>query len=250
MIGESAVAIVDRAAAGERTGDMAAWHEETIAALDLETTGVDPIDARMVQASLVFVGPDGAVDAESWTGIVNPGVDIPADASAVHGITTEMARERGVSPADALGRLSALLDGIAARALPLVIYNVPYDWPLLLSEARRHDVAVPRVLLIDPLICDRAMDRFRRGSRRLTDVAQHYGHALDHAHDAEADAVAAVAIARAIATRFSDVGEHTPAELQELQAGWYTEWARSLSEFRGEPIDAGWPLPESAAHLR
>jgi len=226
---------------------MSAWHEGVIAALDLETTGVDPLDARIVQASLVFVEPDGTLGTESWTGLVDPGVDIPVGASNVHGITTEMAREHGIRLAEALGHLLDRLDRVVERTLPLVIYNAPYDWPLLLAEARRNDLTVPRALIIDPLICDRAMDRFRPGSRRLEDVAGHYGYVLDDAHDAEADAVASVAIARAVAASFSDVGEHSPAELQQLQAEWYADWARGLSEFRGEPIDQGWPLPESAS---
>jgi DNA polymerase-3 subunit epsilon len=220
-----AAAIVDRAAARERTGDVAAWYEGIVPALDLETTGIDPLGARIVQAALVFVEPGGTIDAEGWIGIVDPGIEIPAGASAVHGITTAIARARGIRPADALGQIAGLLDAIADRALPLVIYNAPFDWPLLIAEARRHDVAVPRVLIIDPLVCDRAMDRYRRGSRKLEDVARHYDYALDHAHDAEADAVAAVAIARAIATRYADVGERTPTQMQPLQADWYAEWA-------------------------
>ena len=64
---------------------MGAWYEGTIAALDFETTGVDPLNARIVQAALLFVHPDGSVGPESWTGIVDPGVEIPAGASDVHG---------------------------------------------------------------------------------------------------------------------------------------------------------------------
>ena len=130
-----------------------------------------------------------------------------------------------------------------------MIYNAPDDWQLLIAEARRYEVAVPRVLIVDPLVCDRAMDRYRRGRRKLTDVARHHGYALDDAHDAEADAVAAAAIARAIATSYSDVGERTPTQVQPLQADWYAKWARSFSEYRGERVDPGWPLPESAARL-
>ena len=224
---------------------MAVWHEGILATLDLETTGLDPLTARIVQAALLLVGPDGTVHAESWTGIVDPGIEVPSEASAIHGITTEIARARGGRAADALPQLVDLLGRIADRALPLVIYNAPFDWPLLIAEARRANVAVPQVPIIDPLVCDRAMDRFRSGRRRLADVAQHYGGRLDHAHDATADAVAAVAIARAIASRFADVGMRTPGELQPLQAEWFADWAHGLSEFRGERVDAGWPLPES-----
>ena len=228
---------------------MPAWYEGVTAALDLETTGIDPLDDRIVQAAFVFVELDGTIGAKSWIDIINPGVEIPVAASHIHGITTEIARARGIQPADALGQIAGLLDEITECAIPLVIYNAPFDWPLLIAEARRHGVAMPRVPIIDPLVCDRAMDRYRRGSRKLEDVARHYDYALEHAHYAEADAVAAVAIARTVASRYADVGGHTPAQLQPLQAEWYAEWARTLSEYRGERIDSGWPLPETAAHL-
>jgi len=242
-------AIVDRATVRERKDGMDAWHEGILAALDLETTGINPLEDRIVQAALMFVEPDGTIGAKSWIDIVDPGVEIPAGASEVHGITTETARAHGIHPADALGQISELLDEIVERAIPLVIYNAPFDWPLLIAEARRHNLAMPPVLIIDPLVIDRAMDRYRRGSRKLKDVARHYDYALDRAHDAEADAVAAVAIARAIAVRYSDVGERTPAQLQPLQKDWYIEWAHRLSEYRSERVDPGWPFPESAAHL-
>ena len=54
---------------------------------------------------------------------------------------------------------------------------------------------------------------------------------------------------RAIAARHSDIGEHTPAQLQSLQEDLYVEWIRGLSEHLRKSVDPGWPLPESAAHL-
>ena len=51
---------------------MGTWREGIIAALDLETTGIDPLRARIVQAALVLVGPDGTIGEESWTGMSTP----------------------------------------------------------------------------------------------------------------------------------------------------------------------------------
>ena len=77
---------------------MPRWFEDTLLALDLETTGLDPIEDRIVQAAVVLVGADGAVSDKSWDGIVDPGVPIPVGASNIHGITTERARQRSVQP--------------------------------------------------------------------------------------------------------------------------------------------------------
>lgn len=52
---------------------------------DLETTGVDASKDRIVEISMIKVMPDGTEDTR--TRRINPGMPIPAEATAVHGIT-------------------------------------------------------------------------------------------------------------------------------------------------------------------
>ena len=54
---------------------------------DLETTGVDPAHDRIVEISMVKVEPDGSKQVK--TRRINPEMPIPAEATAVHGITDE-----------------------------------------------------------------------------------------------------------------------------------------------------------------
>ncbi|MBE6189707.1 MAG: 3'-5' exonuclease [Alistipes sp.] len=54
---------------------------------DLETTGVDTSKDRIVEISMIKVMPDGSKDVK--TRRVNPEMPIPAEATAVHGITDE-----------------------------------------------------------------------------------------------------------------------------------------------------------------
>ena len=56
-----------------------------LAVLDLETTGVNAQTDRVVEISILTLRPNG--DAEHYTRRVNPGVPIPPEATAVHGIT-------------------------------------------------------------------------------------------------------------------------------------------------------------------
>ncbi len=228
---------------------MPHWFQQTLVALDLETTGLDPLQDRIVQAAVVYVAADGSSSGKGWDGIVDPGVPIPTGASDIHGITTERARSVGVAPREALGLIAGLIDDAARDGVPLVIYNALFDWPFVLAEARRHGVDFEQPEIVDPLVLDRAMDRYRRGSRRLEDVAVHYGHDLTNAHDARADAIAAVAVARAIGAAYPEVGDVTPADLRPLQVRWFTDWTEGLAEHLGEPVDAGWPLPRNAGHL-
>jgi DNA polymerase-3 subunit epsilon len=54
---------------------------------DLESTGTDPRTARIVEIAITQIKPDGT-HVNYWS-LVNPGVSIPAEATAVHGITDE-----------------------------------------------------------------------------------------------------------------------------------------------------------------
>lgn len=218
-----------------------------LAALDFETTGTDPATARPVQASLLVVAADGTLVYERST-LIDPGVEVPAEAAAVHGITTE--RARGGIPVDrAIAGLAAeLAPGGAAHGHPLVICNVPYDWPLLLCELGRHAFELPpEPTFLDPLLLDRVVDKYRKGSRKLADMAAHYGVTFDgDAHGARADALAAVRVTRRIFAQYADLNTLTAADLQRRQRGWYADWKAGINAYwkrRGEAkeVTNGWP---------
>ena len=59
-------------------------------AFDLETTGTKPQADRIVEIGAVLF--DGDQAAGTYGTLIDPGVPIPADASAVNGITDEMVR--------------------------------------------------------------------------------------------------------------------------------------------------------------
>ena len=58
---------------------------------DLETTGVDTARDRIVEISMVKVMPDG--EEITKTRRLNPGMHIPEEASAIHGITDDDVRD-------------------------------------------------------------------------------------------------------------------------------------------------------------
>lgn len=95
------------------------WADDPMSPFDIESTGVDTETARIVTASVVtIVGSTPRV--RSW--LVDPGVDIPAEATAVHGITTEHARSHGVKASYAVAEIrealsDALYEGRGRRSL-------------------------------------------------------------------------------------------------------------------------------------
>jgi len=221
----------------------------TLAVFDLETTGVDVRTARIVTAHVGVIGPDGEpLEALSW--LADPGVEIPAGASAVHGISTEHAREHGAPAAQVVAEILDALRARLARPLPLVIYNAPYDLSLLRHEALRHGLTPLEQLqpIVDPLVIDKALDRYRKGKRTLEAAAAEYGVVLTGAHDAGVDAVAAGRVAQAIARRHAAALPGTLAELHEAQVGWCHQQAESFQEYMRRSkdptftADGAWPV--------
>ncbi|GLW50762.1 3'-5' exonuclease [Streptomyces sp. NBRC 14336] len=234
------------------------WHRELLIGFDLETTGTDPREARIVTGAVIEVRGGQTLGRREW--LADPGVEIPADAVAVHGISNERAAAEG-RPADQVaGAIADVLVGYWKTGVPVVAYNAAFDLSLLSAELRRHGLPSLRERLggidpgpvIDPYTIDRWADRYRRGKRNLEAVCAVYGVPLDTAHDATSDALAAARLACAIADRHPKIAALGPAELHRRQIGWYAEWAADFQAFlrrKGETdavIDATWPLREPA----
>ena len=219
----------------------ATW-ADAVGVFDLETTGVDVERDRVVTAHVGLLGPGGAVlQSRGW--LADPGVEIPEGATA-------HAREHGRPAAHVVGEVVAALQELFDAGIPVVAYNAPYDFSLLKYEALRH--GIPPITdpspVIDPLVLDKAHDRFRKGKRTLEVVAAHYAVTLEGAHDAMADAVAAGRVAQALARRYELNGP--VAELHAQQIGWARTQADSLTDYfirigRLDPedrIDGSWPI--------
>jgi DNA polymerase-3 subunit epsilon len=215
---------------------------------DLETTSPDPEDARIVTAFVGLTG--GGSDGEVDTWLVNPGIDIPASATAVHGITTEHAREHGQDPATAVREILAALYAAWSTGLPVLAYNAPFDLTVVDRESRRHGGPGLAFVgpVVDPFVIDRAVDPYRKGSRTLGATCAHYRVTLDGAHDATADAFTAAGVARAICWRFPYVAAMTLPELHAAQVRWHAERQASFAAYLrrvGKPSDGvcgDWPL--------
>lgn len=228
------------------------WHQEQMTAFDIETTGVDTETARIVTATIVHIR---GTEVESREWLVNPGVEIPADAAAIHGITTERAQAEGIDPATAAAQIFAELDEAWTGGRPVIIYNAPYDLTVLDRELQRHcDTSLDGVIgpVIDPFCIDKHLDRYRKGSRTLTATCQHYKVKLEDAHTSAGDAIAAARLAWRLATTFpTELGDL--GKVNGLQAAWRADWAKSFAEYlakQGKPndVDPSWPLrPRTAA---
>ncbi|MGY0056961.1 exonuclease domain-containing protein [Streptomyces sp. LZ34] len=239
---------------------MPSWFEGPLAAFDTETTGIDVEHDRIVSAAMVIQRGAGSLpEVRRW--LVSPGIPVPEAASAIHGLTDAHLQRHGRWPAPVMDELARALAEQAARGTPVVVMNAPFDLTLLDRELKRHRnsslsayVSLRSLAILDPRVLDKHLDRYRKGRRTLTDLCAHYGVELAGAHDAAADATAALEVVRAVGRRFtSRLGTMTPAELHDRQTVWYAAQARGLQAWfalNGSPeiCDPAWPLrPELPA---
>lgn len=227
---------------------MSNWWSGNLGVFDLETTGIDVETSRIVSAHVGVIDATGAsIELTEW--LADPGVEIPAQASAVHGITTERARAEGRPAAEVVAEIVAALRALLERGVPVTIYNAPYDLTLLNREAVRYGVSplIGPAPIIDPLVIDKAVDRYRKGKRTLEAAALNYGVSLTDAHDAGADAVAAGRVAQAIARKFATELGHDLSALHAQQADWCDDQAASFEDYMRRTRDPaytaarGWP---------
>jgi DNA polymerase-3 subunit epsilon len=242
---------------------MTRWYEGPLASFDTETTGVDVERDRIISAALVVQDAEGS-EPRTARWLIDPGVPVPAAATAVHGLTDAFLKRHGRPPGPMIEELARALAARSAAAVPLVVMNAPFDLTLLDRELKRHR-ATPltaylehsALCVLDPRVLDKYADRYRKGRRTLTDLCAHYGVELTDAHDAASDALAALSLVRAIGWRFTDrgVGSMSAAELHVRQALWHAAQARGLQAWFArngsqETCDPAWPLrpdlPEAA----
>jgi DNA polymerase-3 subunit epsilon len=137
--------------------------------LDTETTGLDPNQGhRLVELGcieLVNRIPTGA----TFHVYLNPERDVPAEAAAIHGLTTESLKDKPL--------FAEIADDFLAfigEEAPLVIHNASFDHGFLCAELKRVErVLIARERLVDTLMLARR--KHPAGPNRLDDLCARYG---------------------------------------------------------------------------
>jgi DNA polymerase III subunit epsilon len=210
-----------------------------IAVLDLETTGINTQTDRAVEISVLKVWP--VRSSEQYTRRLNPGIPIPAEATAIHGITdADVIGEPRFG--DVADELLAWLDGC-----DLCGFNIKrFDLQMLYNEFRRSGRSFPLEgrALIDP------QQIFHADERRDLTAAVRFFLDREHTdgHTAAADVLATAAILDAMLVRYADLPrdiEGLHAHFQDASAvdaaGFFTRVAGEVrfvnGKYRGQPVD-------------
>jgi DNA polymerase-3 subunit epsilon len=199
---------------------MTLWYKGPLLSLDTETTGVDVFEDRIVTCNITYDTPGQEPFVANW--MINPGVPIAPGASDVHGITDEIAQRDGGDPYVVLSNIADHLRNWENLALPVVIYNASFDASLLVVEFERYGIPQPTgfTRVIDPYVLDKALDPYRKGSRKLIDTARHYGVELseEDAHSADFDSMASVKVSRALGEKYEIDGSIEEVHAMQVKA--------------------------------
>lgn len=176
---------------------------------DLETTGVDIINDKIVEIGVVKLHPDGKREVKRR--LVNPGIPIPPEVTEIHGITDKDVA--GEPPFEKIAKNFAAF----MKDCDLGGYNIiNFDLPFLAQEFNRIGIEFPD----PPTKFVDAMKIFHAKERRdLTAAYKFYCKKdLDDAHSAEADTIATVEIflAQMKAYKGEDKLPDNVAEIQDF----------------------------------
>ena len=163
---------------------------------DLETTGINIVKDRIVEISYVKVFPNGK--EESKTLRINPGMPIPPESTAIHGITDEDVKDCPLFK-DVAKTLAAQFEGC-----DLAGFNSNrFDIPLLAEEFLRAGVNIDlsRRKFIDVQTIFHKMEQ-----RTLSAAYKFYcGKSLENAHTASADTMAKYEVLKAHLDKYPEL---------------------------------------------
>ncbi|MFZ2284780.1 MAG: exonuclease domain-containing protein [Lutibacter sp.] len=170
--------------------------QKPIIFFDLETTGINIAKDRIVEISILKVFPNGNKESKTW--LVNPEMEIPKEASDIHGITNEKVAAEPTFNELAL-QVSELIEGC-----DLAGFNSNrFDIPLLAEEMLRANVDFS---MKNRVSIDVQVIFHKKEERTLSAGYQFYcGQNLDNAHSAEADTNATYEILKAQLEKYEDL---------------------------------------------
>jgi len=195
--------------------------QRPIVFFDLETTGVQITRDRIVEISILKISPDG--ERETKTRRINPEMPIPAEASAVHGITDADVADCPTF-AQVARSLYTWLEGCDIAGFN----SNRFDVPMLVEEFLRAGVAVD---FDDRHFVD-VQTIFHKMERRTLEAAYKFycDKTLENAHSAEADTLATFEVLEAQLDRYpDDLKNDIPALAEFSTHGRRVDFAGSLA---------------------
>ncbi len=200
------------------------WQTSRFASFDLETTGTNPQEDRIIEVGIAVFENGEVVDR--YQQLVNPGIPIPEESVSVTGITDDDVRD-----APTFEELADELAGRLGRDI-LLAYNHRFDTSFLAEEMRRANTPYVPPPCLDPMPFCWVHLREKKITKnaQLGTVCEFFEIPLEAAHRADHDAEAA----GRVMLRLPDVAVLPPTlnELLQLQRGLSQQTEQAFARFR------------------
>ncbi len=196
-------------------------------ALDLETTGLDVANDRIVQIGAVAMRGPMVLSEPRVNTRINPGVAIPAASTRIHGIA-----DPDVAGAPCFAEvIRSLANMLSGRVV--IGQNIRFDLAMMRHEAARAGVSWRDPPALDVAHLAGTLDR-GLVDLGLESLAYRFGVTIEARHDALSDSLAAAEIFAALVPRLREVDVRTLGEAEafaarrtdlaarEVEAGWHT----------------------------
>ncbi|WP_194768026.1 3'-5' exonuclease [Tamlana sp. I1] len=167
---------------------------------DLETTGINITTDRIVEISILKVFPNGNKESKTW--LVNPEMPIPAEVTAIHGISNEKVANEPTFKELAKDVYNMIKDSDLGG-----FNSNRFDIPLLAEEMLRAEVDfdMKNRLAVDVQTIFHKMEQ-----RTLSAAYKFYcDKNLDDAHSAEADTMATYEVLKAQLSKYDELENDT-----------------------------------------
>ncbi|CAL2076938.1 exonuclease domain-containing protein [Tenacibaculum sp. 190524A02b] len=175
---------------------------------DLETTGISIATDRIVEISILKIYPNGNKESKTW--LVNPEIEIPKEASDIHGITNEK-----VVTEPTFKELAPKVSEMISDADLAGFNSNRFDIPLLAEELLRAGIDFD---MNNKKAVDVQVIFHKKEQRTLSAGYEFYcGKTLEDAHSAEADTLATYEILKAQLDKYDDI-ENSVEALSEFSS--------------------------------
>ena len=196
---------------------MALQLARPIAFFDLETTGVNLATDRIIEVAIIKILPDGSRQVKRK--LINPGIPIPAETTAIHGITDEMVKD-APSFKQCGNELKQFIENCDMGG-----YNSNrFDIPILMEEFLRAGMEVD---LSTRKMVDVQHIFYKMEPRTLTAAYKYYcDKELVDAHSAEADVNATIDVFMSQIERYPHLGNSLESILGIIGEDKVVDYAR------------------------
>ena len=163
---------------------------------DLETTGVNIASDRIVEISILKVYPNGNKESNTWR--VNPEMEIPKEASDIHGITNEDVVTEPIF-SELASKVSKMLEGCDLAGFNSNRFDIPLLAEEMLRAKVNFDMKNRKAIDVQVIFHKKEQRTLSAGYKFYCDKS------LENAHSAEADTLATFEILEAQIEKYEDV---------------------------------------------